>query len=92
MICYYAVMVWYQDNDPAKRVFIYRMRVQVSETVPYLQWPSLCCIKWLKREKMSMVQMCVHFVEGHLYMDDASKSVLTVEEATDRENFSSFKY
>lgn len=51
-------------------------------TAPHLQRPSMACIKWLEREKMSMAWLAT-LVERDFYMDDALKSFSTVEEAID---------
>ncbi len=75
--------VWYKDNDPAKEVVDYRMRVHVFGNSPS---PAVAIygLRIVAQEGKDEFGTDVHhFVERDFYMDDALKSFPTAEEAID---------
>ncbi|KAK3730804.1 hypothetical protein QZH41_001160 [Actinostola sp. cb2023] len=79
--CY--IVTWYQDNNPGKDIVEYRMKVHIFGSTSSPAVATYGLRKTAEVEKANFGPDAADLVNRNFYVDDALKSVPTVEDAVD---------
>ncbi|KAK3731883.1 hypothetical protein QZH41_005772 [Actinostola sp. cb2023] len=79
----YLKFLWYQDNNPGKDIVEYRMKVHIFGSTSSPAVATYGLRKTAEVEKANFGPDAADLVNRNFYVDDALKSVPTVEDAVD---------
>ncbi|KAK3750317.1 hypothetical protein QZH41_010820, partial [Actinostola sp. cb2023] len=79
----YLKFLWYQDNNPGKDIVEYRMEVHIFGSTSSPAVATYGLRKTAEVEKSNFAPDAADLVNRNFYVDDALKSVHTVEDAVD---------